>query len=66
MRHVVGRSVELAFADEDPTVTRLRIRLQVETPAVRSRMMESMSVTGQLLCRVIAGRTGRFTATAGT
>ncbi|WP_338699963.1 CerR family C-terminal domain-containing protein [Streptomyces sp. Q6] len=59
VRHVIDRSLELAFADEPPEVTRLRLRLQVETPAVRSRMMESMSVTGRLMCRVIAERTGR-------
>ncbi|MFI5657192.1 TetR/AcrR family transcriptional regulator [Streptomyces sp. NPDC051684] len=62
VRHVVDRSLEIAFADEDPEVTRLRMRLQVETPAVRSRMMESMSVTGRLMCRVIAERTGRDAA----
>ncbi|WP_306317781.1 MULTISPECIES: TetR/AcrR family transcriptional regulator [unclassified Streptomyces] len=62
VRHVVQRSLELAFTDEDPEITKLRLRLQVETPAVRSRMMESMSTTGRLLCRVIAGRTGRDAA----
>ncbi|MFE6894838.1 TetR/AcrR family transcriptional regulator [Streptomyces sp. NPDC057694] len=59
IRHVVQRSLELAFESEKPEVARLRTRLQVETPAVRSRMMESMSVTGRLMCRVIAERTGR-------
>ncbi|WP_420035327.1 TetR/AcrR family transcriptional regulator [Streptomyces sp. cg28] len=59
VRHVVEHALELAFASESPEVVRLRTRLQVETPAVRSRMMESMSVTGQLMCRVIADRTGR-------
>ncbi|WP_353944449.1 TetR family transcriptional regulator [Streptomyces sp. HUAS MG91] len=58
VRHVVERSLELAFADQPPEVARLRLRLQIDVPAVRSRMMESMSVTGQLLCRVIAERTG--------
>ena len=37
----------------------LRVRLMVEVPALRARMMESMSVTGRLLCRVLAERTGR-------
>lgn len=59
LRHVVDRSIELATHQDDPEVTRLRTRLQVEVPAVRSRMMESMSVTGQVMCRVIADRTGR-------
>ncbi len=37
----------------------LRVRLMVEVPQVRSRLMESMSVTGRLLCRALAERTGR-------
>ncbi|MFC7305235.1 TetR/AcrR family transcriptional regulator [Streptomyces monticola] len=37
----------------------VRTKLMIEVPAVRSRMMESMSVTGRLVCRVIAERTGR-------
>ncbi|MFF2652067.1 TetR/AcrR family transcriptional regulator [Streptomyces sp. NPDC058045] len=44
-------------ADDD--LTRLRTRLMVDVPAVRSRMMQSMSVTGRMLCRVLADRTGR-------
>ncbi|MEU6392679.1 TetR family transcriptional regulator [Streptomyces sp. NPDC046939] len=59
LRHVIDHSLQLAFDSEDPEVTRLRTRLQVEVPAVRSRMMESMSVTGQIVCRVLAERTGR-------
>ena len=58
LRCVVRRAIGLQDA-EDPRVTRLRTRLMVEVPAVRSRMMESMSVTGRLLCRVIGERTGR-------
>lgn len=37
----------------------LRVRLMAEVPQVRSRLMESMSVTGRLLCRALAERTGR-------
>lgn len=37
----------------------LRVRLMVEVPQVRSRLMESMSVTGRLMCRALAERTGR-------
>ncbi|MFJ4710932.1 TetR/AcrR family transcriptional regulator [Streptomyces sp. NPDC088785] len=59
VRHVVEHAMGLAFGQESPDVVRMRTRLQVETPAVRSRMMESMSVTGRLMCRVIAERTGR-------
>ncbi|MFF2507457.1 TetR/AcrR family transcriptional regulator [Streptomyces sp. NPDC058067] len=58
MKHVITRALKLGF-DEDAEMTRLRTRLQVEVPAVRSRMMESMSVTGRLLCRVLAERTDR-------
>ncbi|MFI7384432.1 TetR/AcrR family transcriptional regulator [Streptomyces sp. NPDC049813] len=59
LRHVIEESLLRAVQSEDPEVTRLRTRLQVEVPAVRSRMMESMSVTGQMICRVLADRTGR-------
>ncbi len=59
LRHVIDDSLHLALEHDDPEVSRLRTRLQVEVPAVRSRMMESMSVTGDLMCRVIADRTGR-------
>ncbi|MFF1708889.1 TetR/AcrR family transcriptional regulator [Streptomyces sp. NPDC058268] len=58
LRHVLGRAVGLGFT-EAPEEVRLRTRLMVEVPAVRSRMLESMSVTGRMLCRVIADRTGR-------
>jgi hypothetical protein len=39
-------------------VIRLRTRLGVEVPAVRARMMESMSDTGRLIRRAVAARTG--------
>ncbi len=58
LRYVMQRAMHLEAA-EGPDVTRLRARLMVEVPAVRSRMMESMSVTGHLLCQVIGERTGR-------
>lgn len=58
LRHVLRRAVSLGFTEE-PEVSRLRTRLMVEVPAVRSRMLESMSVTGRMLCRVIAERIGR-------
>ncbi|MEU5957478.1 TetR family transcriptional regulator [Streptomyces sp. NPDC047525] len=58
LRHVLRRAVGLGFTEE-PEVSRLRTRLMIEVPAVRSRMLESMSVTGRMLCRVIAERTGR-------
>ncbi|MFF3711648.1 TetR/AcrR family transcriptional regulator [Streptomyces phaeochromogenes] len=58
LRYVLGKAVGLGMA-EDAEVTRLRTRLMAEVPAVRSRMMESMSVTSHLLCQVIGERTGR-------
>ncbi|MFC8132125.1 TetR/AcrR family transcriptional regulator [Streptomyces sp. NPDC057302] len=58
LRHVLRRAVGLGFTEE-PEVSRLRTRLMVEVPAVRSRMLESMSVTGRMLCGVIGERTGR-------
>ncbi|MEU6481943.1 TetR family transcriptional regulator [Streptomyces sp. NPDC047017] len=45
--------------DDDPEISRLRTRLMVEVPAVRSRMMESASATGRLLCAALTERTGR-------
>ncbi|MHB9853281.1 TetR/AcrR family transcriptional regulator [Streptomyces sp. Tue6028] len=57
LRYVLRKAITLGD-DEGPEVTRLRTRLMVEVPAVRSRMMESMSVTGRLLCRAVGERTG--------
>jgi AcrR family transcriptional regulator len=58
LRQVLRRAVVLGFSAE-PDEAVLRTRLMIEVPAVRSRMLESMSVTGGILCRVIAERTGR-------
>lgn len=58
LRYVMRRAVGLG-ADEEPEITRLRSRLMAEVPAVRSRMMESMSVTGRQLASAVAARTGR-------
>ncbi len=57
VRYVVRRGIEVAMAEE-PEVTLLRARLMREVPAVRSRLLESMSATGHLLGRAIARRTG--------
>ncbi|MDQ0932277.1 TetR/AcrR family transcriptional regulator [Streptomyces turgidiscabies] len=57
LKNAIGRS-----SAEEPEVTRLRGRLMLEVPAVRSRMIESLSETGRLLSRVIAERTGRDAA----
>ncbi|MFJ9740321.1 TetR/AcrR family transcriptional regulator [Streptomyces sp. NPDC101166] len=58
IRHMLREAVRTGV-EEDPEVARLRTRLMVEVPAVRSRMMESMSATGRMLCTAIAERTGR-------
>ncbi|WP_455712749.1 TetR/AcrR family transcriptional regulator [Streptomyces pharetrae] len=58
IRHVLREAVRTGV-EEDVEVARLRTRLMVQVPAVRSRMMESMSVTGRMLCQAIAERTGR-------
>ncbi|MEV5954133.1 TetR family transcriptional regulator [Streptomyces sp. NPDC051987] len=58
LRYVMHRAVRLGVKD-DPAVSLLRTRLMVEVPAVRSRMMESMSSTGRMLCQAIGERTGR-------
>ncbi|MEU6671285.1 TetR family transcriptional regulator [Streptomyces sp. NPDC046727] len=58
IRYVLRRAVQLGV-EEDARVSRLRTHLMVQVPAVRSRMMESMSVTGRMLCQAIGERTGR-------
>lgn len=57
VRYVMKKAIGLGMAEE-PEVTRLRSHLLVQVPAVRSRMMESMSVTGRMLAQAIADRTG--------
>ncbi|NGO08762.1 TetR/AcrR family transcriptional regulator [Streptomyces sp. HC44] len=62
MRFIIRRSMDMAIAD-DPTFAdremKLRVGLMANVPAVRSRVMETMSVTGRLMCGAIAERTGR-------
>jgi AcrR family transcriptional regulator len=58
VRHVMRLAIE-ANNREDPDVARLRARLSVDVPAVRSRMFESMSTTGRLLREAIAERHGK-------
>jgi AcrR family transcriptional regulator len=57
VRYVMRKAVGVGLGEE-PEVTRLRTRLMAEVPAVRSRMLESMSVTGRLLAGAIAERSG--------
>ncbi|MBK3575479.1 TetR family transcriptional regulator [Streptomyces sp. MBT65] len=58
LRYVMHKAIAYGMK-EDEEVSRLRTHLMVQVPAVRSRMMESMSVTGDMLCQAIAERTGR-------
>ncbi|MFH9861663.1 TetR/AcrR family transcriptional regulator [Streptomyces sp. NPDC017202] len=58
VRHVMLAAARVGVAEE-PRVARLRTRLMAEVPAVRSRMMESMSVTGRTIRAALAERTGR-------
>ncbi|MDN0195418.1 TetR family transcriptional regulator [Streptomyces sp. S.PNR 29] len=57
VRYVMRKAIGIGAAEE-PEVTRLRSRLMAEVPAVRGRMMESMSETGRMLGRAVAERTG--------
>ncbi|WP_444545093.1 TetR/AcrR family transcriptional regulator [Streptomyces aurantiogriseus] len=58
VRYVMLKAARMGVKD-DLEVARLRTHLLVQVPAVRSRMMESMSVTGRMFCGAIAERTGR-------
>lgn len=57
VRHVMRLAIE-ANDREDPEVARMRAHLAVQVPAVRSRMVESMSATGRLLREAVAERHG--------
>ncbi|WP_340376508.1 TetR family transcriptional regulator [Streptomyces sp. SS7] len=57
VRYVMQQAVRTGI-EEDPEVARIRTRLLVDVPAVRSRMMESMSVTGRMFAGAVAERTG--------
>ncbi len=58
LRYVMRKAIGIGAAEE-PEITRLRSHLMVQVPAVRSRMVESMAVTGRLLASAVAARTGR-------
>ena len=58
LRYVMRKAVEVGLT-EDPEATRLRSHLMLQVPAVRARMLESMSVTGRMLGEAVAERTGR-------
>jgi len=58
MRLILRRAVAFGTTEE-PEVSELRTRLMLQVPAVRSRMMESMSITGRMLCQVLAERVGK-------
>ncbi|KUM74637.1 TetR/AcrR family transcriptional regulator [Streptomyces curacoi] len=58
LRHVMRLAVSIGL-EQEPEATRLRSHLMVQVPALRSRMLESMSVTGRMLSEAVAERTGR-------
>lgn len=58
LRHVMRKAIAVGIA-EDPEATRLRSHLMLQVPAVRARMLESMSVTGRMLGEAVAERSGR-------
>jgi AcrR family transcriptional regulator len=57
VRQVMRLAIE-ANDRVDPEVARMRAHLAVQVPAVRSRMVESMSATGRLLREAVAERHG--------
>ncbi|GHE52556.1 TetR family transcriptional regulator [Streptomyces spiralis] len=57
LRHVIHMSLDAMMA-EDPDAVRMRAHLGIQVPAVRSRMVESMSETGRMLRGALAERTG--------
>ncbi|WP_128433394.1 TetR/AcrR family transcriptional regulator [Streptomyces cyaneus] len=57
LRYVMRLAISAGLA-EGPEVVRLRSHLLVQVPAVRSRMLESMSVTGRMLAEAVAERNG--------
>lgn len=57
LRHIMQKAIELTAA-EDPEMIRMRAHLGVQVPAVRSRMFESMSETGRMLCEAIGDHFG--------
>jgi len=58
LRYIMRLAVGLGTSDEERRATKMRSRLLAGVPAVRSRMLETMSVTGRLLADAIAERTG--------
>ncbi|GAA1352884.1 TetR/AcrR family transcriptional regulator [Streptomyces beijiangensis] len=60
LRYVIAAGVRMANADEsDADEMRQRTALMVSVPALRSRMMESMSVSAHMICEILAERCGR-------
>ena len=57
VRYVMLKAARMGIKD-DLEVARLRTRVMAQVPAVRSRMMESMSVTGRMFRTAIGERIG--------
>ncbi|WUH53444.1 TetR family transcriptional regulator [Streptomyces sp. NBC_00442] len=58
LRYVVTEAMRLSLVDDREEVVQ-RTRLMAEVPALRARMMESMTSTSRQLCEVLAERSGR-------
>ncbi|MDX3243080.1 TetR/AcrR family transcriptional regulator [Streptomyces sp. ME18-1-4] len=57
VRYVMMKAARMGITD-DLEIARLRTRVMAQVPAVRSRMMESMSVTGRMFSTAIGERIG--------
>ncbi|MFF9406751.1 TetR/AcrR family transcriptional regulator [Streptomyces anandii] len=57
LRHVIHMALDV-LTEEDPETVRTRAHLAIQVPAVRSRMVESMSETGRMVREAIAERSG--------
>ncbi|MGN9759552.1 TetR/AcrR family transcriptional regulator [Streptomyces sp. SD31] len=57
LRYVMRLAISTGL-EQEPEATRLRSYLMAQVPAVRSRMLESLSVTGRMLSEAVADRTG--------
>jgi AcrR family transcriptional regulator len=57
VRHVL-RIANEGLMTQDPDMIRMRAHLAVTVPAVRARMVESMSETGRMLRQALAERSG--------
>jgi AcrR family transcriptional regulator len=57
LRHVTRMALGHGL-EREPEITRLRARLMATVPAVRSRMVENLAVTGRQIAEAVSTRTG--------